>query len=178
MLRLNIACGTDIRDGYVNIDVVKKWPLARRACDVLWDGESGAPLPFPDGSASEVYAGYLLLHLRPRHHDRVLLDIRRTLAPNGVLVISEVDMSVLMPRWLANPSDPYLSGLIWGEGGELPGVVNNEQRALARYDDHRQGFTESSLREALKRNGFPVADRVRLHADGVWYELSLNARKV
>jgi hypothetical protein len=176
-LRLNIACGTDIRDDYVNIDVVKKWPLARRACDVLWDGESGEPLPFPDGCAVEVYAGYLLLHLRPRHHDRVLRDIHRVMAPDGLLVVSEVDMAVLMPRWLENPSDQYLSGLLWGEGGELPGVVSEEQRALARYDDHRQGFTEESLRSVLARNGFPSATRVKRHADGVFYELTLDARR-
>lgn len=175
-MKLNLACGTDVRDGYVNVDVVKKWPLARRACDVLWDGESGDPLPFLDGTASEVYAGYLLLHLRPRHHDRVLRDIRRTLSPGGALVVSEVDMRILLPRWLEDPGSAYLSGLVWGEGGELPGKEDREQRSLAMFDDHKQGFTEDSLRALLARNGFSSAERVRLHADGVFYELSLVCR--
>src|SRR5262249_50029342 len=97
-LRLNLACGTDIRDGWVNLDVVKKWPLARRGCDILWDARTDK-IPYPDGSAEEVYAGYLLLHLAPHHHLRVLEDVWRVLRPGGRLVVGEVDMREVMRRW-------------------------------------------------------------------------------
>lgn len=173
-LRLNLACGTDIRDGWVNLDVVEKWPLARRGCDVKWDARSQA-IPFPDGSASEVYAGYLLLHLAPHHHDRVMRDIRRVLRPGGRLVVGEVDMALVMRRWLADPRDPRLAELIWGEQGELPGGAVDEQRRLAEFDKHCHGYTEETLRALLAEHDFHDVRRVTLHAAGVWYELSLEA---
>lgn len=172
-LKLNLACGTDIRNDYINLDVVKKWPLARRACDVIWDARTQA-IPYPDGSADEVYAGYLLLHLAPHHHQRVLRDVHRVLRPGGRLVVGEVDMREVMRRWLADPRDPRLAELIWGEQGELPGGAPEEQRALADFDKHCYGYVEETLREALAEAGF--AERIRrvfVHSRDVWYELTL-----
>ena len=178
-LRLNLASGTDIRDGWVNLDVVDKWPLARRGCDVVWDARSQA-IPFPDGSATEVYAGYLLLHLAPHHHGRVLDDIRRVLRAGGRLVVGEVDMREVMRRWLADPRDPRLAELVWGEMGQLLGsncLAYEEQARLADFDKHCHGYTEETLREALAAHGFPSARRIQIHASGVWYELTLEAIK-
>lgn len=176
MLRYNLACGTDIRDGWVNLDVVKRWPLARRACDALWDARKD-PIPAADGVVDEIYAGYLFLHLGPQHHERVLADIRRVIKPGGLLVVGEVDMAVLLPRWLENPDNPYLSGLVWGEQGQLPGGAPAAQQVLADFDKHCQGFTEASLRRFLARGGFPRAQRVQVHGPEVWYELTLATYK-
>lgn len=177
MIKLNLACGTDIRDRpWINLDVVEKWPLSRRACDIVWDARTDE-IPYRSNTVDEVYAGYLFLHLAPAHHDRVLKDIRRVLVAGGRLVVGEVDMIVLMQRWLAHPEDAYLSGLIWGEQGALPGGGLEEQRALADFDKHCQGFTEASLRTFLARGGFSGARRIRVHGDGVWYELTLEAFK-
>ena len=175
-LRLNLASGTDIKEGngWVNLDVVAKWPLARRGCDVVWDARSQA-IPFPDGSASEVYAGYLLLHLAPHHHGRVLDDIRRVLRVGGRLVVGEVDMREVMRRWLADPRDPRLAELVWGEQGALPGTSLNQ--SLADFDKHCHGYTEETLREALAAHGFPSARRINVHGPAVWYELTLETFK-
>lgn len=174
-LRLNLACGTDIRDGWCNLDVVKKWPMARRECDQIWDARKDK-IPFPDGSVDEIYAGYLFLHLAPIHHSRVLTDIRRVLRMGGSLMVGEVDMAILLPRWLANPSDPYLSGLVWGEQGELM-VPLEEQRALADFDKHCQGFTEKTLANFLLSHGFKNIHRTKIHGEAVFYELTLVTRK-
>lgn len=176
-LKLNLACGTDVREGWINLDVVWKWPLARRHCDVVWDARTDA-IPCANCVVDEIYAGYLFLHLAPQHHERVLADIRRVLKPGGLFVVGEVDMAVLLPRWLENPDNPYLSGLVWGEQGELPGTANEEQRKLADFDKHCQGFTEASLRRFLARGGFPEARRIFVHKQpDVWYELTLEAIK-
>lgn len=165
-LRLNIACGTDIRDGWCNIDAVS-WPIARRPPDVYW--QAGQPLPFPDASADGAYCGYLFLHVRPNLHDALLADIRRVLKPGARLVVGEIDYAILLPRWLANPSDPYLSGLVFGEQGDVHGDD------MADWDKHNQGFTEGSLRAFLARGGFPDTRRIRVHSEAVWYELTLEA---
>jgi ubiquinone/menaquinone biosynthesis C-methylase UbiE len=177
MLRLNLASGTDLKsgDGWVNLDVVPRWPLATRGCDVIWDARKDR-IPYPDASAAEVYAGYLFLHLAPHHHTRVLADIRRVLMPGGRLVVGEVEMDTVLARWILNPTDARLAELIWGEQGELPNA-NEEQRRLAEFDKHCHGYTEKTLREFLARGGFANARRIRVHSEAVWYELTLEAIK-
>lgn len=168
MLRLNLASGTDIRDGWVNLDAVA-WPIARRPPDAFW--EARQDIPYESNQVDEIYAGYLFLHVEPDRHDGLLAECRRVLKPGGVLVVGEVDMAILLPRWLANPSDKYLSGLVWGEQGDVHG------KELAKWDKHNQGFTEKSLREFLSRGGFKRAERIKVHSDAVWYELTLKTTK-
>ena len=170
-MKLNLASGTDLRPPpWVNLDIVPKWPIAERGCDVLWDARKDR-LPFPDGSADEVYAGYLFLHLAPHHHMRVLQDIRRVLQVGGVLVVGEVDMDEVMQRWARNPTDKQCCELIWGEQGDVHGTD------LAEFDKHCHGFNESSLRGFLHAGGFPRADWIRIHHPDVWYELTLRTAK-
>lgn len=166
MLKLNLASGTDIKDPpWQNLDVVPRWPDARRGCDVVWDARTD-PIPHPDTSVDEIYAGYLLLHLAPRFHAPVLKEIRRVLKPGAPVVFGEVDMETVLRRWLADPLDARLAELVWGEQGNLPGTAG-----LGDYDKHCHGFTESSLRHVLGEAGFGGFERVWLHA--VFYELSL-----
>lgn len=168
-MKLNLASGTDIKDPpWINLDAVE-WPIARRPPDVIW--EAHQPIPFPDGSADEIYAGYLFLHVEPSRHDGLLAEIRRVLKIGGRLMVGEVDMQILLPRWLANPSDKYLSGLVWGEQGDVHGAD------LAAWDKHNQGFTERSLAEFLARGGFPHARRTVLHGPAVFYELTMETFK-
>jgi hypothetical protein len=183
---LNLASGTDCRPPpWRNLDCVKKWPIAARACDVIWDARTDR-LPYSDNTVSEVYAGYLLLHLAPKHHQRVLRDIYRVMHKGARLVVGECDMRVVMKRWLENPADEYLSGLIWGEQSALSdeqkarlgaaGVA--EQERLSEFDKHCQGFCESSLRAAIYAAGFtgPIT-RIAYHGPAVFYDLTVETFK-
>lgn len=170
MIKLNLASGTDIRDGWVNLDIVPKWPIASRGCDVIWDARKDK-IPFDDNSVDEIYAGYLLLHLAPSYHASVLAEIRRVLKSAGILVIGEVDMDIVMRRYLENPFDHRYSELIWGEQGSIHG------KDLADYDKHCQGFTQSTLEKLLSDNGFQGFQRIRVHCAEVWYELTISCMK-
>jgi len=177
-MKLNLASGTDIRDGWVNLDAVAKWPLARRGCDILWDARKDK-IPFLDGVVQEVYAGYLLLHLAPRFHGLVLDDIRRVLMDGGTLTVGEVDMGIVMERWIANPNDSRLSELIWGEQGVVENVeVSGDQLELEAYDKHCHGFTEEALCALLSSHGFGDFKRIQIHSPDVFYELTITCRKV
>jgi len=173
-MRLNLASGTDIRDGWVNLDVVPKWPLARRGCDVVWDARTDK-IPYDDNSAIEIYAGYLFLHLAPRFHIPVLKEIRRVLSPTGVFAVGEVDMKIVMRRFLQDPTDVRCHELIWGEQGVLP---DGEQFELAEFDKHCHGFTEDSLLDFLTSHGFTDVARINIHSSEVWYELTLTCGKL
>lgn len=168
-MRLNLASGTDLRDGWLNLDVVPLWPGMARGCDAVWDARKD-PIPCPDGAATEVYAGYLLLHLAPCFHAPVLKEIRRVCNPDTRVVFGEVDMSVVMARWLADPMDARCAELIWGEQGDVHG------QALAEFDKHCHGFTVDSLCETLRRAGFKDFQRISVHTAEVFYELTVQCR--
>lgn len=168
---LNLASGTDLRPApWVNLDVVARWPGTSRGCDVIWDARKDR-IPFDDNSADGAYAGYLFLHLAPQHHARVLADIRRVLKPGALLMVGEVEMDKVLRWWLDDPRDARCAELIWGEQGDVHGAD------LADFDKHCHGHTEATLREFLIDGGFANVERVSIH-EGLWYELTLNARKV
>lgn len=56
-LKLNLGCGSDFREGYLNID---KCHLP--GVDLLWDLEK-TPLPFDDNAVSEVQCSHILEHI-------------------------------------------------------------------------------------------------------------------
>lgn len=176
-LWLNLASGTDIKDGWVNLDVTA-WPAARRPPDILWDARKD-PLPFPDNSADQIYAGYLLLHLAPGFHAAVLKEIHRVLVPKtGRAVFGEVDMDTVMRRWLLDPSDMKLAELIWGEQGDRPGGGTAHGQEFADFDKHCHGFTPWSLERTLTQADFVILGQMRVHAPEVFYELTLACGKV
>ena len=170
-MKLNLASGTDLRPPpWLNLDIVPRWPNTERGCDVVWDARTQA-IPYPDGSVDEIYAGYLFLHLAPHHHERVLADIRRVLCKGGVLVVGEVEMDEVVRRWIRDPRDARLAELIWGEQGDVHG------EELAAFDKHCHGFTVATLQEFLARGGFTNVQRIRVHNEAVWYELTLRCLK-
>jgi hypothetical protein len=160
--RLNIASGTDLRQPpWINLDIVPKWPCADRGCDVIWDGRKD-PLPFPDASIEECFCGYTLLHLPPYRHQPLLSEILRVLEPGGRLEVREVDMPVVMAKWIADPFDKCAE-LIWGEQGTVHGSE------LADYDKHCHGFSRDSLVTTLVNAGFRSA--ACFDRRDVWYDL-------
>jgi SAM-dependent methyltransferase len=78
LVKLNLGCGPDIHEGYINADIV---PLP--GVDVVCDLDQ--PWPWKDSAASEVVACHVFEHV----NDPVLFmaEAWRVLAPDGVLVI-------------------------------------------------------------------------------------------
>jgi len=76
--RLNIGCGKDIREGYINID-----SAALPGVDLVLD-VAHSPLPYPDNSCSEVVCQDVLEHME---YVPLLKEIHRVLAEGGRLVV-------------------------------------------------------------------------------------------
>jgi len=90
-MKLNLGCGRDVREGFVNVD---QYPFPGvTVCNMDTD-----PLPFPDGSVESVLASHFLEHVL--HFDRVMREIHRVLAPDGCL-------EVHVPYGLFGLENPY-----------------------------------------------------------------------
>ncbi|MCI0503519.1 class I SAM-dependent methyltransferase [Candidatus Micrarchaeota archaeon] len=78
MRKLNLGCGKDIRDGFVNVDYVKL-PGVDIACDI----EKG--LPFKDGEFDYIVCQDVLEHMSDA--GRLMREMHRVLKDGGVLEI-------------------------------------------------------------------------------------------
>jgi SAM-dependent methyltransferase len=76
--RLNLGCGRDIRDGYVNVDSA---PLP--GIDLVYD-LNDLPLPFEDAQFAEILCQDVLEHV---DYLPLMRELHRVLRPNGRLVV-------------------------------------------------------------------------------------------
>jgi SAM-dependent methyltransferase len=145
-MRLNLCCGDDVRDGYINIDVRKTRPNV-----LVLDLERELLRPFPDSSAEEVIARDCIEHISWRRVEDLLRDIHRVLACGGRLYVQVPDLEAIARKIILNPDFCY-GGLCgwraisyWVYGGQdYP------------ENTHKAGFTVPTLRRLLESLGFAV----------------------
>src|SRR3989338_7810343 len=77
--KLNLGCGPDIRQGYVNLDFLKI-----KGVDTVHDLNK-FPYPFKDNSFDEVYCSHVLEHVDDLI--KVLSELRRITSNNGRIII-------------------------------------------------------------------------------------------
>lgn len=82
-LKLNIGCGANLKEGWINIDLS---PEADLQLDVR------EPLPFPDGSATLIYSEHFLEHLEyPDEAINFLRESFRVLSAGGLFSVGVPD---------------------------------------------------------------------------------------
>jgi len=136
--KLNIGCGGDIRDDYVNAD------LSYEPCR-----EDIREMTFEDETFDEVLASHILEHIHFSQLERAFLECFRVLKPNGKFVVEVPNSSGIMKAFLEAERDNnqglqfLLLQEIFGDFGVVDAPNN-----------HRYGFTRSSLPEWLEKTGF------------------------
>lgn len=80
MRKLNLGCGEDYRQGFVNVDINRD---VRK--DKIVDIEK--KLPFEDNVFNYVYIRHVLEHLEPRKLNSVMQEIHRICKKNAILEI-------------------------------------------------------------------------------------------
>tara|TARA_R110000765_G_scaffold71547_1_gene138906 strand:- start:19 stop:579 length:561 start_codon:yes stop_codon:yes gene_type:complete len=85
MKKLNLGCGHNVIDGYVNIDV-QELPGVDLSLDFIKN-----KLPFEDGEVSEVVMYHTIEHVEKKHHYAIFSEIRRVLGIGGELFLSYPD---------------------------------------------------------------------------------------
>jgi SAM-dependent methyltransferase len=145
-MKLNLGCGDDIRDGYINIDVRKTKPNV-----LVLDLEKELLKPFPNESADEIVARDFIEHVSWRRVEDLLKDIFRVLKRGGRVFIQVPDLEAIARKVILNPDFKY---------GELEGwkaisfwVYGGQDY---EYNQHRSGFTIPTLKKLLEGIGFVV----------------------
>lgn len=85
---LNIGCGTDYKDGWINIDNNSDNNIDK--VDLNWDLRD--PLPFKDGSIDFIFNEHFIEHLTVEEAQKSIKDFMRVLKPGGVMRIAMPDL--------------------------------------------------------------------------------------
>lgn len=115
-MKLNLGCGLDVRDGWINLD------LNAHAGVVVHDFRQG--IPYHDGVFDVICAHHVLDMLTLDELEPVLVECRRVLRPTGVLRISTPDLGAAIHRheteqieWLdeivVGDADPLTKLSLW-----------------------------------------------------------------
>lgn len=89
-MKLNLGCGNDIKEGYVNVDFRQTHP------SVMLVDLSVFPWPFGDASADEILMLDFLEHFPYAQTERIILECYRVLKPDGTVVVQVPDGEHLM----------------------------------------------------------------------------------
>ena len=149
-MRLNLGCGNDIRDGYVNVDF-RQVPGVDRVVDL-----SLFPWPFETGSCDQVLMLDFLEHFPYASTGAILMECYRVLSSDGQLVIQVPDAEILgavlsrRGRFQCNRCGAWMDGYL--ESDERPhewcpdckqtygDVLEAAVRRMFGGQDHRGNF--------------------------------------
>ena len=84
-MKLNLGCGDDIKEGYLNVDFRKTHP------SVQVQDLSKFPWPWADGFADEILMLDFLEHFPYAQTERILFECFRILKDDGEVVIQVPD---------------------------------------------------------------------------------------
>ena len=146
-LRLNIGCGNNKKEGWINID------LSRKA-DVILDIRN--PIPLPSSSCSIVYSEHFLEHLSyPADTLTFLSECYRLLEPGGSFSVGVPDTEGPIKEYVAQINDKTIS--FWKKDG-FPEWCETEMDYINyhfRQDgEHLFAYDFETLKNVLKKVGF------------------------
>lgn len=138
-MKLNIGCGDCILDGYINCDLYNQ--EAQIKCDVR-------NLPFEDNSVEEVYASHLIEHFDFHEAFKVLMEWKRVLKPDGLIVLETPDFLGCCKRFVESNEQQRvgLYGFFFAKAW-MPGEI------------HKFLYTETQLSWTLRQVGFRDIER-------------------
>lgn len=148
-VKLHIGCGSNILEGYINID--KYNPKA----DIISDGSK---LKYKDNSIDEIFTSHMVEHVFLVDFIEMLFEWKRILKDDGILTIRCPNHEVYIKNWL-DGSDEYRCGegltCILGKQNKGPGYLNRNLFTVKRlkYLVQKAGFSIDKCVECPTRGG-------------------------
>jgi len=160
-LKLHLGAGTDIRRGWVNIDLSWQTPpsvIDSDAGTVFINYDLRRRLPLESGSCELVYSSHFFEHLEYRHGLALLAECYRVLQAGGVFRISLPNFKGLFKAYLAGDHD-YVGLIdIYAELPDLEAgtdlLVDHVNYGVYQNGEHKCIYDEQKILLLLKRLGY------------------------
>lgn len=140
-MKLNLGCGYDKRDGYVNIDIRDEVKP-----DIVLDLEK-TPYPFDDESVDEILAKDIIEHFSFRNVEKVVREWYRILKKDGMLIIQTPDLDAILEAI----NNQKIKGW-WQISYWLYGAQDYPENT------HKLIFTRREIKKLLEEIGFEVKE--------------------
>lgn len=95
-IKLNVGCGTDYKESWVNIDNNSDDNIEK--LDLNFDMRN--PLPYKDGSVDFIFNEHFFEHLTVDEGQAAMKDLMRVLRPGGVMRIAMPDLELAIQAYL------------------------------------------------------------------------------
>jgi predicted SAM-dependent methyltransferase len=180
-VRVNLGCGAQVPDGWINVDYalgarLARIPLFRKLnkrlafFDLDWDDrivihDLTKPFPWKDSSVDVVYSSHTLEHMFREQGARFLAECHRVLRTDGLIRIVVPDLSSFVQRYAEGQIEATRFveqlGVLYG------GSKSRAKRWMAALIEfpHKCMYDSSSLVEALQQAGFAAECREPFDSD-------------
>ncbi len=184
MLKLNLGCGLNAPQEWLNIDASftarlskVKW-LYKLTCKIFKIEEISWPknikiidirkgLPFKNGSVKNIFSSHILEHISYRDADFVIKECFRVLCKDGVMRIIVPDLYQITKRYVqlvdSNPQGEYSYNFV----KDLNAFDDNPPKGVMRsfkqifsHGKHLYMYDQWSLKELLEKHGFKNVQRM------------------
>lgn len=189
-MKLNLGCGNDIKQGYVNVDF-------RAMPGVSKVDLSQFPWPYSDGEVEEIQMLDFLEHFPYRKTDQILTEVWRILKPGGFVDVQvpdfyecsaamNYDVGMLCNACGFEWSEAHCLGnesVRCGKCGQLRSAVAEAgMRRLYGGQDyegnwHFAAFTKNSIQEKLHKNGFQAGEFLEEEHQRLNWNMKIRAYK-
>ncbi len=142
MTKLHLGCGTNKKEGWINIDSVQ-------GCrpDVVHD--LTLPLPYADMTVDEVLAEDLLEHFDKYMRVVVFSEWARVLKVGGVITVQVPNFKKILFKYFKFGFNNFVD-FIFGEN------LWNSKIYIGHFGNHKWGYSPESLRDFIAQFGIQV----------------------
>jgi predicted SAM-dependent methyltransferase len=151
---VNVACGPQILDGFVNVDLLGPPPRIR------WDCRRS--LPLADGGAAGIRVEQFVEHLDTREElPDFLRDCLRVLEPGGVLRIIVPDAARYLQAYCRPDLDGFRELAVPDPfPADLPTRMDVINHIFHQWGEHRWAYDFETLSLRLRTAGFGAIEQV------------------
>lgn len=152
MIKLNVGCGTDYREGYINIDGSSTLPRVDLVIDI---SKESLVSHFQESSVDHILANDIIEHHFHWQGVKIMEDFFKLLKSGGTVEIRVPDTIHLIRTW-RYPIEKKVLFLYGGQDIPL-GVderMDESRRKHPEYFCHKYGWTRASMANALRDIGY------------------------
>jgi len=151
-LKLHLGCGTDLKPGWVNVD------LFETTADLRLDLRER--FPFPTASVTIIHSEHFLEHLDfPDEVEHVLRESGRVLVPHGMFSVGIPEAGGLMGAYARGEREVFAAHWNPNYPEWLSIPMHRINYLFRQFGEHKYVYDEETLLWTLRRAGFEEVGR-------------------
>lgn len=157
MIKLNVGCGYDYREGFVNIDGCDLLPKVDRIIDFNNDSLLNH---FDTETVDFILAKDFIEHFFHWETVKILNDFYKLLRKNGTLKMKLPDFKYICNSWHI-PIEKKINYLYGGQDKKQGLAKDNYRDKFPEFFCHKYGYTQNTMKRELKQIGFSIVKTKR-----------------